>query len=170
MGRRNRHKAPQSSSSLFKTLLTKAIALLKFAVGQIMLEILLAVSVIGFSYLFMSWGLALSVALIMAIGSTFVLLILTAYLFFGLNSLTKPKGEVKVAQRISQILTDKRSTEWNEYQDWLHDIMQDRQEMLAIKRPQWQVKLITYKRLSIFCIVVGISKVKQAVASMRRSR
>ena len=168
MHQRNEKKMFRLSN--FAKVLNMAIKFVKFAVGQLMLELFLAVSIIGFSYLFMSWGLALPVASIMAIPSTLILLILTAYVFFELNSLTKPKGEVKVAQRISRILTDKRSTEWNEYQDWLHDIMQDRQQMLTMKRPQWQVKLITYRRLSVFCVVVGMSKVKHAALSIRRSR
>ena len=170
MGQLNLGKMLRLGYSLPKVKVKTIIRLFKLATKQLLLEISLAVSVIGFSYLFTSWGLPLNAAFLLAIGMILCLIVMAFSLFSEPNSSANLKGEVKLAQRIGQILTNRTSTEWDEYQDWLHDVMLSRQQLLDAKCPQWKVKLITYKRLSVFCIVVAISKVKQVTTSIWRSR
>jgi hypothetical protein len=107
-----------------------------------------------------------------------VVLILFSLFIFALHTFSNKKqkltrqktnGEIKLAQWITQAIVNPNSTEWEEYQDWLHDIMLSRQQLLDVKFPRWQVSLITYKRLGVFWVVVGISKVKQVATSIWRS-
>ena len=146
----------------------------QFAVGQLLLETFLAVSIIGFSYLFSSWGLSLHFALVLAIISTIALTlslaVLKAYVYSKLYTSSDSKEEIKLAKYISRTLTNKTSTEWNEYQDWLHDILLARRQLLDANCPQWKVKIITYRRLGVFCIVVGIGKVRQVATRIGRSQ
>ena len=158
------------SRDLFRVSIQMIAKFFRFAVGQLLLEVFLAVFILGFSYLFSSWGLPLHFALVLAIAVTLSLAVLATYLFFELDSFSRPKGEIKLAQRIGQTLTNKTSTEWNEYQDWLHDILLARRQLLNARCPRWKVKLITYRRLGVFCIVVGVSKVKQVATEVWRSR
>jgi len=169
MRRQKSDRTLHSSHAILKAFLTKIADLLKFVVGHLIVEIF-AASVIGFGCLFVSKGMVSHWAWIVAICVTLSLTILLTYFCFGINSLRKPQGETKLARRISKILAGRRDTEWIEYQDWLHDILLARRQLLDAKCPRWKVKLITYRRLSVFCVVVGISKVRQASMSIRRSR
>ena len=163
----------RSGYSLPKVAAKTMMKFFKFAIKQLLLEMSFAVLVIGFSYLFNSWGLPLNAAFAMAIAMTLCLiclLILALSLFSESNPDGKSKVEVKLARRIGQILANRTSTEWNEYQDWLHDIMLSRQQLLNANYPRWQVKLITYRRLSAFCLIIVFSRIKQVTAKMWRSR
>ena len=116
-----------------------------------------------------------NIASILAIAIALGLLIFAVCVLYKFNREKKPtknkrEGEIKLASRISRTFANQTSTEWNEYQDWLHDILLSRQQLLDAKCPLWKVKLITYRRLSMFCIVVTIAKVKQAALRIGRSR
>lgn len=162
-------KVLRSSLSLLKAVLRESGRFLKFGIEYVLLEVFLAVFVIGLSYLFTSWGIPISAAFLLAISIMLGLFILTIYISFKFDNVGKLKEERRLAYWIAQICSRKSSTEWNEYQDWLHDIMLSRRQLLDVKCPPWKVKLITYRRLSAFCIVVVISKLRQVAASIRRS-
>lgn len=162
-------KMLRSSLSLLKAVLRESGKFLSFGIEYVLLEVFLALFVIGLSYLFTSWSIPLSVASVMAIGLTLILFILTVYISFKSNNISKPKGDLKLAHWIAQTFSSKSSPEWSEYQDWLHDILFSRGQLLDAKYPQWKVKLITYRRLSAFLIVVVISKLRQFASNIRRS-
>lgn len=126
-------------------------------------------------YFFVTLGIPQNVALFLAI---IIVLILLSLFILALNTLnnkkqkltrSKTKGEIKLAQWITQTIANQNSTEWEEYQDWLHDILLSRQQLLDARYPRWQVSLITYKRLGEFWVVIGITKVKQVATSIWRS-
>ena len=111
----------------------------------------------------------------LAIAITLGLLLLAVYILYKLapnnrSIRNKFRGEIRLARSISRTIAESKSTEWHEYQDWLHDILLARRQLLDAKHPQWKVSAITYWRLSVFCIVVGMSKLKQVTASIRKSR
>jgi hypothetical protein len=123
-------------------------------------------------YFFVTSGIPQNVALSLAIIIILILFIFALNTFNNKKQkLTRPKtkGEIKLAQWITQTIVNQNSTEWEEYQDWLHDILLSRQQLLDARYPRWQVSLITYKRLGEFWIIVGITKVKQVATSIWRS-
>ncbi|MEO1006252.1 MAG: hypothetical protein AAFW67_10465 [Cyanobacteria bacterium J06638_38] len=154
---------------LLKTISFNLRKFCRFAVGQILFEITLVMLVIGLSYLFTAWGMPLNAALILAIALTITILAVAGLMWFKFNTRDKLKGELKIARLITQAIAQKTSREWDEYQDWLHDIMLYRQQLLNANQPQWQVSLITYWQLGKFAIVVVICKIKQVAANIRRS-
>lgn len=82
----------------------------------------------------------------------------------------KFKGEAKLAFWIAQFFSNKTSTEWTEYQDWLHDIFLARRQLLDAKCPRWKVTIVTYWRLSAFFVIVSLSKIKSLAVSVMRLR
>lgn len=80
------------------------------------------------------------------------------------------RGRVKLAFWITQIFVDRESPEWAEYQDWLHDILLARRQLLDAKCPKWKVTIITYWRLSAFLIIVSLSKIKSLAVSVMKLR
>ena len=164
-----------SSSSLLQLTFKTITIVVRISIEYILFEAMFwFVTLGGLASLFIALGMPQNIASTLAIAIALGLLILALYIFCKFSQTTKPTknkraGEIKLASKISQTFAEQKSTEWHEYQDWLHDILLARQQLLDAKHPRWKVKLITYKRLSIFCIVVSVSKVKQIVASMRRS-
>lgn len=80
------------------------------------------------------------------------------------------KGEVKFADAIAGILSQNSPREWEEYQDWLHDILLARRQSLASGSPEWKVTLITYWRLIALCITVSAIKLRRLVMTVRKLR
>ncbi|NJL51379.1 MAG: hypothetical protein HC930_02680 [Hydrococcus sp. SU_1_0] len=130
-------------------------------------------------YFLVASGISQNVASAISQNIVFIAIIIVPILFslfiFARHTFSKKKqkltrgktsGEIKLAQWMTQTIANQNSTEWEEYQDWLHDIMLSRQQLLDVKCPRWQVSLITYKRLGVFWVVVGISKVKQVATSI----
>ncbi|MEM8720832.1 MAG: hypothetical protein AAGE84_16305 [Cyanobacteria bacterium P01_G01_bin.39] len=162
-------KLLRSGLTLLKAITVGIRKFCQFAVRQILTEITLAILVIGFSYLLMAWGMPLNAAFILAIALTSAIVAVVGIIWLKFSTNSKLKGELRLSHLITKALTHETSREWDEYQDWLHDIMLSRHQLLDNQCPQWKVSLITYRRLSAFCIVVGISKVKHVAASIRRS-
>ncbi|WP_026731423.1 hypothetical protein [Fischerella sp. PCC 9605] len=74
----------------------------------------------------------------------------------------------KLASDITQYLLNKAPQEWEEYQDWLHDILLDRERMLTDEIPQWRIKAITHWRLIAFCVtIISIKLKKMAISSLK---
>lgn len=168
-GKKWRRRLLRSSLSLLKAIALILIKFYRFAVGQILLELTLAVLVIGFSYLLTTWGMPLNVAFILAIALTLTIVTSAVIIWFKFFTSSKLKGELKLASLITHTLANKTSREWEEYQDWLHDIMLYRQQLLTAKRPRWQVSLITYWYLGQLVTILGISKIRKVAASIKRS-
>ncbi|MEQ8755392.1 MAG: hypothetical protein RID09_17995 [Coleofasciculus sp. G1-WW12-02] len=80
------------------------------------------------------------------------------------------KGDVKLADLIAQTLAEKAPQEWEEYQDWLHDILLDRRQRLDEGDPHWRVTLLTYWRLTRLCITVTLIKLRRLAIAARRLR
>lgn len=124
---------------------------------------------IGIPALLILWGISSGVADIIIVA----ILVLVLFLLSNFGRLRAKQrqfgGEAKSAYWVAQNLSDSKPQQWEEYQDWLHDILLARRQLLDAKCPLWKVKLITYKRLSAFCVVVGVSKVKQVATRIGRS-
>ncbi|MEM7595567.1 MAG: hypothetical protein AAF383_29380 [Cyanobacteria bacterium P01_A01_bin.83] len=167
-------KLLRSCSSLLKAISKTITTLVRCLVEQILFEALFWITTLGLAYLFTVWGIQQDIAFYIAIAIVLGLFISAAYIMYksyAQKKLTKHKrrGELKLAHLITQSLANQKSREWDEYQDWLHDIMLYRQQLLDEKRPRWQVSLITYWQLGVFGIVLLISKIKQVAAFVRRS-
>lgn len=77
-------KVLRSSLSLLKAVLRESGRFLKFGIEYVLLEVFLAVFVIGLSYLFTSWGIPISAAFLLAISIMLGLFILTIYISLSL--------------------------------------------------------------------------------------
>lgn len=85
------------------------------------------------------------------------------------NFYSRVQGDVKFADWIARLLSTKAPQEWEEYQDWLHDILLARRQLLDRDAPHWKVTLVTYWRLVGFCVTVTSIKLKRmAIAARRR--
>lgn len=148
---------------------------LRFAVEQVLFEIFLGIITLGLAYVFASWGmsqnLALYIAVVLALGLFIaaVLIIDTGYKSKS-SMRSRAKGELNLAVRIAHMFSNKASSEWTEYQDWLHDILLARDQLLASKCPRWKVVMITYWRLSVLLVVVSLIKIKGIVVSVMKLR
>ncbi|MEQ8538681.1 MAG: hypothetical protein RIB93_14695 [Coleofasciculus sp. D1-CHI-01] len=80
------------------------------------------------------------------------------------------KGDVQLADWIAQTLAKKAPQEWEEYQDWLHDILLDRRQCLDQGDPYWRVTALTYWRLTGLCITVSLIKLRRLAIAARRMR
>jgi len=79
-------------------------------------------------------------------------------------------SEVKLANWIAQTLSTKAPQEWEDYQDWLHDILLTRSQLLSNGYPVWKVTVITYWRLMGLCITVSLIKLRRLAIAARRLR
>ncbi len=185
MGRRTHRKSKnklfnrmwRSSLSLFKAILGILKGFSQRAVVEILFEICIFVQPLVYVYLFTSWGIPLSVAWIVAIiatiASSIILLTIVGSVINKLHESsesTKLKAEVWLARWIAEVLANRSASEWTEYQDWLHDILLKRRQLIDARHPRWRVSLITYWRLSVFCLVVAASKIKQVTFSLLKLR
>ena len=174
--RRLLRKFFRSCSSLLKislkTLSVAVIWLIKYVLVEVIFWFVIPV---GLGSMLVAFGMPQNIALKLATAIVLGLLTLAACILYKLERERQPtrhqrEGETKLASRISRTFASQTSTEWHEYQDWLHDILLARRQLLAEKCPRWKVKLITYQRLAVFCIVVAIAKVKQTALRIGRSR
>ena len=173
--KRKLKKILRSSLCLLKAT-SKTIAMIFRSLAEyILLEAIFWVMTLGgIASLFIAFGMPQNIASILAIAISFGLFILALYILWKFErekkqTRNKRESEIRLAVHISRTFANGTSTQWSEYQDWLHDILLARRQLLDAKCPQWKVKLITYHRLSVFCLVVGISKIKQVVR-IKRSR
>ena len=161
--------------SLFKAIARIGKKLLRLAVKQLLLEISVGIITLGLAYGFTSWGmsqnLALFIAVVLALGLFIVAtLVIDNWYKSKFSMRSKAKGELKLAVRIAQMLSNKASSEWTEYQDWLHDILLARDQLLVSKCPRWKVVMITYWRLNVLLVVVSLIKIKGIVVSVMKLR
>jgi len=110
---------------------------------------------------------ALGVSTNVASWLSIVLLSLLCAFILGVSYLTV-KGEVRLAKWIARTLVTKASQEWEDYQDWLHDIILDYHQLLNSGAPRWQVNIVTYWRLIRLCLTVVAIKLKRLATTTRR--
>lgn len=165
-------KILRSGLFLIKAISKTILIVVRCLIEQLLTEMLLMMGTLGVGYLLATIGISQTIAWYVAITIALGLLAIATYIMFSRRTKTLPKnnrrGEIRLAQWVSRSFANQTSIEWNEYQDWLHDIMLSRRQLLADKHPRWQVKLITYRRLTAFLVIVGMSKLKQVVADLKR--
>lgn len=162
------------SLSWLKAIARIIVRFLKFALGELISHILFGSIILGFSYVFVSWGISSAVAFNLALATLLaicILLIVTISVFNSAFKHQQPKKvKIKLATWLAKTLIDRTSPEWTEYQDWLHDIFLARRQLLDAKSPKWKVTIITYWRLSAFLTIVTLSKIKNMASSVMRLR
>ena len=173
-------KIRRSSMSFLKGVLKILREFTKLATTHLLMEICIAIPPLVFVHLFTSWGMSQGVAWLMAIPATIILFIsIFAFLaivgsminkLYELPKSDEQKSNVKFAYWIATILADLSAPEWNEYQDWLHDVLLARRQLLDSKSPKWKVTLITHWRLSTFCLVVIVDRIKQVASGILKLR
>ena len=167
-----------SSLSLLKAIAIELRKFFRFAVGTFLTEIFLWVVILGFAYIFASWGMSSNLSLFLAICSVFALIIVPLGLLIAVafvsDFLSKPKkskkSQVKLAVWLAETFADRESPEWEEYQDWLHDILLARRQLLQEQCPKGKVFVITYWRLSGFLVIISLTKMKNAAISVMKLR
>ena len=174
------NKMWRSSLALFRAVLKILEEFIKHVAIHILLEICLIVTPLVFVNLLTGWGIASTVAWAIAIVATIAFWILIAAVLTIIGSilnrssespkLARSRKEIPLARRIAQILSDKSSPEWIEYQDWLHDILLARRQLINNGSPRWKVTLITHWRLIAFCTVVTVNKTKRATSKILKIR
>lgn len=149
------------------------------AVNYLLTEIVLYSVVLGLTFVFHLLGASNSLAFGLSIVTLILIGILVAIGFFSLfqsklskrrtlrTAFNKVRGEEKLADWISQTLAQKAPQEWEEYQDWLHDIFLARIQLLDRGFPVWKVRMITYWRLIGFCLTVTFIKLRRLAIRFR---
>ena len=178
-------KLTNSFSSLARSSLRIVKASLKIisqlclrGVTEQLLEIVLFGVGLGLAFIFYSLGASNSLALGLSLVIVISIVILAIRFFFFrksklarsrtvITTSTKIRAEEKLVNWIAQTLAQKAPQEWEEYQDWLHDILLDRLQLLDRGVPVWKVRVITYWRLTGFCLIVGLMKLRRLVVSLR---
>ncbi|NET91463.1 MAG: hypothetical protein F6K45_25845 [Kamptonema sp. SIO1D9] len=131
----------------------------------------------GIAIALISFGIATDVALWLSL-ALLVLILLVSYLVYQQHrritsqpkkySYFRVRGEVKLADWIARIVSTKAPREWTEYQDWLHDLLLNRRQLLEKGESRLRVTALTYWRLMGFCITVSAIKLKRLAVSHRR--
>ncbi|MGK7952142.1 MAG: hypothetical protein AB4368_26000 [Xenococcaceae cyanobacterium] len=168
----------RSSLKIFKTFSKITAELLRRGIKELLVELALFGIGLGLSVILSFFGLSNSFALGLSISIVIIFCILCIRFFSPRQSRlarrealgTAPnrlKGEEKLADWIAQTLTRKAPQEWEEYQDWLHDILLARLHLLDRGYPLWKVRMITYGRLTVFCLTVILIKLRRLATSLR---
>jgi ABC-type transport system involved in cytochrome bd biosynthesis fused ATPase/permease subunit len=172
-----RHTAPFSRIIRFTLRLVKAIAK---AFTYLTLEFAVYIAIGGLAIALVSLGVSINVALNLSL----VLVVFSLVMSFlayrqhriiksrptKANSPLPVRGEVKLADWIAQTLSTKAPQEWEDYQDWLHDILLARRQLLDHGYPVWKVTGMTYWRLIGLCITVALIKLRRLALAARRLR
>ena len=162
----------RSSLRIVKASIKIITELFRRGVKELLLEIILFGVGFGltifFSYLGVSNRLALGLSLVIVI----LICILAIRFFYSrksklARSRSKVRGEEKLADWIAQTLAQKAPQEWEEYQDWLHDILLARLQLLDRGFPVWKVRIITYGRLTGFCVTISLIKLRRLAIRFR---
>ena len=151
---------------------TASIKIITELVRRVLKELLIETVLFGvglgltmfFSYLGVPNRLALGLSIVILIC---ILSVCFSYFHKSKLAKNKVKGEEKLADWIAQTLAQKAPQEWEEYQDWLHDILLDRFQMLDRGFPVWKVRMITYGRLTGFCVTISLIKLRRLAIRFR---
>lgn len=148
-------------------------------IKYLLTEIIASLFILGLTVIFTYLGFSNSFALGLSIAIIILSCLLSTY-FFALHkskltrrrrtlitTRTQRRREEKLAHWIGKTLAQKAPKEWEEYQDWLHDILLDRWQMIERGLPRWKVRTITYWRLIGFCFMVGLIKLRRMVIRYR---
>ncbi|MBD1805885.1 hypothetical protein H6F98_10535 [Microcoleus sp. FACHB-SPT15] len=150
------------------------------AFTYLMLEFTLYIAIGGLAIALLSLGMSSNVALSLSLVLVIFSLLTTFLAYWQHQIIAKRRtkanssllitGEVKLADWIAQTLCAKASQEWEEYQDWLHDILLVRRQLLDSGSSRWKVTLLTYWRLIALCVTVTLIKLRRLVLAARRLR
>jgi hypothetical protein len=134
-------------------------------------EIVLGIGSLAIALLLAKLGISEVMAIALGLVMT-IILCATVYSLFHRSKFktSRQKSEVKFANWIVKTLFSQASSEWLEYQDWLHDILLARQQLLNRGCPSWKVTLITYWRLGALCTIVTSIKLRNAAIALLRWR
>ncbi len=171
-------KKSSSKFSGFLQFCLGVIRAIKKGILWMIAEQLIFVMVLGFAFIFHSLGASDNLALVLSICLLIFVLILILILVIKFFPHHKPKrvvssqlrGEEKLANWISRNLEQKAPQEWEEYQDWLHDILFDRFQLLERGFPAWKVRIITYWRLVRLSITVSLIKLRRLANVVKKLR
>ena len=169
-----RKNSQKSTNSLLQIILSRLLLLL-IGIPKVLLYLICEGAVYALiiitGALLISFGVPQSLALSISIALIITTIVISYTTYRQHRNITsrsrknrqhKPlKGEVKFADAIAGILSQKSPREWEEYQDWLHDILLARRQSLASGSPQWKVTLITYWRLTALCVTVSTIKLRR---------
>ena len=129
----------RSSSFLWRMCSTTIFIAVRWLIEYVLFEaIFWFVTLGGLASLFIALGMPQNIASGLAIAIALGLLLLAVHISYTVSKKTKPtknnrEGEIKLAAWMSRLFADRKSTEWNEYQDWLHDILLARSQLLDAK-------------------------------------
>ena len=145
--------------------------IVKALLYELTAEIILAIGSFGFALLFAKLGIPDLVAIAVGFVIT-VILGITVYILFERPKLktTRRSNEVKFAYCIAKYLSNQASDEWSEYQDWVHDILLARYQLLEQGCPSWKAAWITFWRLGGLCIVVGLIRLRKIATTVMKWR
>lgn len=154
--------------SIFQTVVK---ALTKALVYELTTEIILVIGSFSIAILLAKLGISDVVAIALGLVIT-IILCAVVYSLFNLPKLktSHQKSEIKFANWIVKTLLSKGSSEWSEYQDWLHDILLARRQLLDRGCLSWKVFLITSWRLAALYIIVTAIKLRNAAIAVFRWR
>ncbi|RMH76180.1 MAG: hypothetical protein D6680_09270 [Cyanobacteria bacterium J007] len=140
-------------------------------------ELTIYLTILAVTALLVAWGLSVKIALGIGITLSGLVAIVSFWAYRqhrlaigrsrdrGAPSL---HGDVKFADWIAQTLARKAPREWEEYQDWLHDILLARRQMLDEGDRPWQVTALTYGRLIALCVTVARIKLRRWAMLLQR--
>ncbi|MDJ0651184.1 MAG: hypothetical protein QNJ60_21025 [Xenococcaceae cyanobacterium MO_188.B19] len=161
-------------TAIFKKLLA-VLRVLKNAVIYLTFETVLLVILGILAGILIQLGFSTIIAISISIILFVVILLFTAIAYIKrrktkTNSYLRVQGEVKLADNIAQIVARKSPKEWEEYQDWLHDILLHRSHLIARNYPMWKVSIITYWQLTVFSLTVSLIKLKKIARAVWKIR
>ncbi|MDJ0531901.1 MAG: hypothetical protein QNJ70_05280 [Xenococcaceae cyanobacterium MO_207.B15] len=178
--KKSRKRILTSIKQKFLAFVRKVLIRLTYGFGfEVVLPIGLYVIFAGFARIFIWLGFSTSVAIALSLILLLLILLVSAIAYtkhrnitnkVRRNSYLRVRGEVKLADNIAQILATKSPREWEEYQDWLHDILLIRRQLLERHCPRWKVIILTYWRLFAFCVIISLIKLKRFASGARKIR
>ncbi|MBK4729826.1 hypothetical protein JJD41_08105 [Oxynema sp. CENA135] len=141
-------------------------------------ELAIYLTILAITALLVAWGLSVKIALGIGITLSGLVAIVSVWAYRqhrlatgrsrGDRGAPSLQGDVKFADWIAQTLARKAPREWEEYQDWLHDILFARRQMLDEGDRPWQVTALTYGRLIALCVTVARLKLRRWAVHLQR--
>ena len=160
-----------TSWRVIKAVVKAVTQVLIYGIYELTIEITWAIGSLGIALILAKLGISDVVAI--ALG--FVITVILGIAVYRMLTRQKSKrlhrrGEIKLANWIAKTLSNKASGEWSEYQDWLHDILLARRQLLARGCPSWKAALIAYWRLGGLWVVVSLIKLRRVAIAMMKWR
>ncbi|GAB4538482.1 MAG: hypothetical protein Tsb0014_28110 [Pleurocapsa sp.] len=140
-------------------------------IKAIIVELITAIATFILAIMLNAWGISDHIAIILGLILSVAGVIFCWSIFNRQRKQSQSDhkvGEIRLACWIARTLHTQASREWEEYQDWLHDILLARRQLLNSGYPVWKVALITYWRLGVLFVTVNIVKLRKiAIAATK---